>query len=400
MMPGIFNNRNRITFGCFLAYFVMSAFISPLGLVSGPIATDFQISITVATAAFTYLTTGVLVGTLLAMFIFDVVRLKTVVIAGVVVICCSVTAIYTVQHYVVLTTSLALIGASCGLELSAAAVLIAKLFDERLRASMLLLTDSFYSGAGVLSTSIAGVMLAKQFHWSSAYLLGFIVAIGIAVIAVTARFPSTQKIQPDNQTDRGVLGWPTSVHLVGVALLFYLIGFVSIYSWVPNYAQIHLGLSVEASSEIVSRLFLGMFIGQLIMFFLVLKLPLRPLILAYAALATLMTVMLWTADTGRQLQFGMLILGLATGGLFKTILSYGTTLVKDPSPKMVSYLIFQTGVGTAITPFISALIVEQFSIGAALQSATLCYLIMVALVIVAQQLEGRRESLGSGGMSG
>ena len=157
---------------------------------------------------------------------------------------------------------------------------------------------------------------------------------------------------------------------------------------------------MEASSEIVSRLFLGMFIGQLIMFFLVLKLPLRPLILAYAALATLMTVMLWTADIGRQLQIGMLILGLATGGLFKTIISYGTTLVKDPSPKMVSYLIFQTGVGTAIPPFISALIVEHFTIGAALQSATLCYLIMVALVIVAQQLEGRRESLGSGGMSG
>ena len=115
LMQTIFNNRNRITFGSFLAYFVMSAFISPLGLVSGPIAADFQISITAATAVFTYLTTGVLVGTLLAMFIFDFVRIKYVVVGGVLVICCSVVAMYAVHEFAVLTTSLALIGATVAL---------------------------------------------------------------------------------------------------------------------------------------------------------------------------------------------------------------------------------------------------------------------------------------------
>ena len=41
---------------------------------------------------------------------------------------------------------------------------------------MMLLTDSFYSMAGVLSTWLAGKLILHQLHWGSAYLLAFSVA--------------------------------------------------------------------------------------------------------------------------------------------------------------------------------------------------------------------------------
>ena len=146
-----------------------------------------------------------------------------------------------------------------------------------------------------------------------------------------------------------------------------------------------MALSAETSSEIVSRFFLGLFIGQLVMFFLVLKFALRTLITIGACLAALLTVSLWTVTTSSQLELAMLILGLVTGGLFKTILTFGTTLVADPSPKMVSYLIFYSGLGTAITPFISSLIVEQRDMAAALQFVTLCYVLTLVLILAASR---------------
>jgi TsgA-like MFS transporter len=398
-MPTTFSNQHRLTFGSFLAYFVMSAFISPLGVVSGSIAGHFGISVTAATAAFTYLTTGVFIGTLAAVFVFDYLRLRQVIVAGAVVICACVAAMYAIDSLAVFSIALALIGASCGLELSAAAIVISKLFDAKLRASMLLLTDSFYSIAGVASTSLAGVLLARQLHWSSAYLLAVAATACIAVIAMTGRYPPTGAAEHGSGRGVETRDWPIGVHLVGLAMLIYLVGFVSIYSWVPNYAQATLGIGVEASSEIVSRMFLGMFIGQLVMFFLVLRVRLRPLILVYASLAAMMTVSLWTVEGAARLQLAMLILGLVTGGLFKTILTYGTTLVAVPSAKMVSYLIFHAGLGTAVTPFVSAFIVSRAGMAAALQSATVCYLLTLALVIAAQRLEGRRlrPFAGSGG---
>ncbi len=385
-MNRLFNNNNRITFGCFLAYFVMSAIISPLGVISGTIAEHFQISITLATSAFTYLTTGVFVGTLIAVFIFDYVHLRHVIVGGATVICLSIVAMYAIDQFAAFAASLALIGICCGLELSAAAVVIAKIYDEKLRASMLLLTDSFYSMAGVVSTSLAGVLLARQFHWSSVYLLAFVVAACIGVIAFGARYPATQTAGRHDRSNAELFAWPVGVHLVGLAMLIYLVGFVSIYSWVPNYAQHVLGLDVEGSSEVVSRMFLGMFIGQLIMFFLVFRFPLRMLIVIYASMATVLTVSLWTVNTAPQLQLAMLTLGLVTGGLFKTVLTYGTTLVDNPSPKMVSYLIFHAGLGTAITPFVSSLIVERFDMAAALQFATICYVLTLVLILAARWL--------------
>jgi TsgA-like MFS transporter len=363
----------------------MSAIISPLGVISAPIATYYDISTATATATFTYLTTGILIGTLVAIFIFDFVRLKQVVIGGVILIVACIYAIYAIRIFSVFAVSLGLIGIGCGIELSAAAVVISKSYAEKMRASMLLLTDSFYSIAGVLSTVLAGWFVAREYHWSSAYLLATLASVVIVGLALSSKYPDT-KVDAEKST-LATENWPISVHLVGVAMLVYLIGFVSIYSWVPNYAQEAFGASVESSGIVVSRFFLGMIIGQLVMFFLVLKFPLRNLIIIYAILATLITTSLWLVGTADHLQLAMLTLGLATGGLFKTVLTFGTTIVNDPSPKMVSYLIFHAGLGTAVAPFISSLIVESWDMSAALQLVSVCYGLMVVLLLLSFMLQ-------------
>lgn len=379
-------NRAAITLGSFLAYFVMSAIISPLGVISAPIADYYEISLTTATATFTYLTSGILIGTLIAIFIFEFIPIRRIVIGGFVLICGAIYAIYASDIFAVFAFCLGLIGACCGIELSAAAVVISKSFGEKLRASMLLLTDSFYSIAGVLSTLLAGIFLARNFHWSSAYLLAVIASVVIAGIAIFSKYPATMPRETDAKREER--SWPASVHLVGGAMLIYLVGFVTIYSWVPNYAQASFGLNVEAASQIVSRFFLGMIIGQLIMFFLVLKFSLQKLITIYAVLATLLTTSLWGVGSAENLEIGMFTLGLVTGGLFKTVLTFGTTLVEYISPKMVSYLIFHAGSGTAIAPFVSSFIVDRLGMSAALQFVSICYLIMVGMLLTSFSLRG------------
>lgn len=390
-MTELLSNNIRITFNSFLAYFLMSAIISPLGLISGPIAAHFDVSLTTATASFTYLTSGIFAGSLIAVFVFDFVNLKQIIIGCAATIGLSIYAVYAIDHFLVFAVALGLIGASCGIELSAAAVVIAKSHAEKLRASMLLLTDSFYSMAGVISTALAGVLLARHLHWSSAYLLAFVVSICIALIALTAHYPATRKqdVERIQHTDKEA--WPLGVHAVGLAMLIYLVGFVTIYTWVPNYAQEALQLSVDASSEVVARFFLGLFVGQLIVFFLVFRLPLRPLIFVCASMATLLSALLWMVDTLPQLQVSMFVLGLVSGGLFKTVLTYGTTFVKDPSPKMVSYLIFYAGLGTAVAPVVSSFIVTQYNMAAALQLTTACYAITLALLSGARWLQFRQD---------
>ena len=64
-------NAVRITLVSFLTYFLLSAMLAPIGILTGPIAEHFGRPITEVTAQFGWLTGENLVGALVALIIFD-----------------------------------------------------------------------------------------------------------------------------------------------------------------------------------------------------------------------------------------------------------------------------------------------------------------------------------------
>jgi hypothetical protein len=83
------NNKHKITLVSFLAYFVMSGMLAPIGIISGPMAEYFDVPITEVTANFSFLTFGLLGGAIFALFVFERIELKNVMIAtfGVIAVC-------------------------------------------------------------------------------------------------------------------------------------------------------------------------------------------------------------------------------------------------------------------------------------------------------------------------
>ena len=69
----------------------------------------------------------------------------------------------------------------------------------------------------------------------------------------------------------------------------------------------------------------------------------------------------------------MLGLGFISGGILKVAIAYGTTLTQFSSPKMVSFLLLNTALGTAIAPALSSWIVELFGLNQVIMFATFCY---------------------------
>ncbi|MBC8476674.1 MAG: hypothetical protein H8D52_04975, partial [Gammaproteobacteria bacterium] len=72
----LLNNKFRITFVSFLAYFAMSGMLAPIGIISGPMSDAFNLHITEITAGFSWLTFGILAGAISALFVFNWVQLK------------------------------------------------------------------------------------------------------------------------------------------------------------------------------------------------------------------------------------------------------------------------------------------------------------------------------------
>jgi TsgA-like MFS transporter len=201
------------------------------------------------------------------------------------------------------------------------------------------------------------------------------------LIALTSEYPSgkSRPRQLSDATSRG--RWPPGVYVVAAALLVYLTSFVFIYSWIPNHAAEAMQSSPEQGGALVSRFFLGLFVGQVGMFLLVFKFSIRWLIGATACLAAVASSGLWLAESYDTLALCMFGLGALSGGLLKTLMSYGTMMMSHPSSRLVSFFVFSTAFGTSLAPAVSALIVDQWGIRAVLISVSIGYATMAALVL-------------------
>lgn len=157
------SNLHRITLVSFLTYFVMSAMLAPIGILSGPMAEHFGQPVTEVTRQFSWLTGGILVGAVIALFIFDFFRLKLLFLLLYGLMGSSLIGFAVIDSLDLTRLLLGLVGAGCGIGLAAAAVTISHSYEEEARASMLVVTDSFFSVAGFITAWLATWLVGQAF---------------------------------------------------------------------------------------------------------------------------------------------------------------------------------------------------------------------------------------------
>jgi len=126
-------NRIRLVAICIIAAFLMSGFVNPIGLISGPVATAFGISITAAVSAFGFFTFGVFAGYVVSFYIFDYFSFKSVVVTGYLVLAAGIALLYLVNSTVGLFILLFCLGTLASVEGCGAGTLISVNWQGRQR---------------------------------------------------------------------------------------------------------------------------------------------------------------------------------------------------------------------------------------------------------------------------
>lgn len=370
----------------------MSAIITPLGVVSQSMAAQFDVDITVTTALFSYLTTGILCGTFLSMFAYSIVSIRRLNVAAGTTLAAALSGIWLVNQFFLLPFFFVLVGISCGLLLAAAVIVLTHTYSERTRARALLVTDSCYSGAGVVAGYAAGQLIESGFHWGSTYAVAIVASILLAIVAMRSDYPDPTTSPFEHESVKAYDRWPAAVFVVGIALLVYVLSFIFIYSWVPAYATEKFGASFDEGGSLVGRFFLGLFVGQIAAFLVSFRIGIRTLISCLLFVSTVSTLGLWNSSSLTSLATAMLVLGLVSGGVLKTLLSYGTMLVSTPSTTMISFLVLCTAIGSSLGPATSAAIVHTWGTESVLISTTLGFSTVLILVLMTMPIGGASQS--------
>ena len=114
------NNTHRITLLAFLTYFVMSAMLAPIGIISTPMAEHFGQSVPEVTRQFSWLTGGILVGAVIALVIYDFSGLRQVFLGVYGVMTLALLSLMVLDSLMMVSLSLGIVGTGCGIGLAGA----------------------------------------------------------------------------------------------------------------------------------------------------------------------------------------------------------------------------------------------------------------------------------------
>lgn len=374
------NNKQRVTLLSFLAYFVMSGMLAPVGIISGPMARYFDVPITELTANFSWLTLGILAGAAVALVVFDWLALRKLMVLLYGLVVASLVAMAILDEFSFIWPLLGITGVCCGVGLAGAALIISRTYAAEQRASMLVITDGSFSVAGIVCSSIAVWLVARGVHWSGTYLFVALVAGLIMLLLLVS-------VLPDGRGISGKAGpavpWPRGVWLCLAALFLYTLGQYSMLLWLPNYAETQLGAPGDQAGRLVSQFWMGMFAAQIFVAWWVLQVGVRRLLLIAAGSAFLSSLPLWLYRDIDGLIVLATVWGFANLGLLKIVLSFATQLVAVPDARLVSSLMFGASIGTAISPWLASRIVAATDNRFILQFSSACYLLLAVLLVLA-----------------
>lgn len=388
------NNLQRITLVSFLAYFGLSGMLAPMGVISGPMAETFGRPITEITANFSWLTGGILVGAVLALLVYDWIRLKYVLLGVYGLIVVSLVSLPLQPGLMGIWLALGLVGTCSGIGLAGGAIVISQSYKQRRRASMLIITDGCFSVAGFVCSWLAIQLIARDVHWSGAYLFIAATACVLLGLAAFSAFPES-KPEGDQQLPARE-PWPIGVWLCIAALALYAISQYSLMLWLPNYAETQLGAPRERAGQIVSQFWIGMFAAQVFVAWWVFKVGVRRLAMLGTGLSAVASIPLWTYPEVEGLILFAMLLGFVNFGLLKVTISMATQMVRLPPPRMVSALLLGTTTGTTLSPWVSSQIVEATNNHVVLQISSIGYVLVAVIIFFARRLSRQGPAAAEG----
>lgn len=377
------NNKNRLTLVSFLAYFVMSGMLTPMGIISGSMAEYFGQPVTEITSRFSWLTVGVLVGAVMALFVFGLFRLRTLMMALYGTVLASLVSLLFLSDLSHVGLAMGLVGVCCAIGLAGAALVISRTYDNERRASMLVVTDGSFSVAGIACSWVAIFLVGQGLHWSGVYQFVALITAAIVFLSIGSTFPATEAEEHDATQKEA---WPPGVWLCIFGLFLYTLGQWSFLLWLPNYAETELGAPRGQAGQLAGQFWTGMFVAQLFVAWWVLKVGVPRLVMIAGVTTTLFSIPLWISRDMNLLIVLSTCWGFANLGLLKVTLSFATQMLERPTARLVSTLLLGGTLGTASSPWITSRIVAATDTHFVLQFGTGCYVALTILLLSASYL--------------
>ncbi len=349
-------------------------------VVRGSAAAQFHSTAAYTGYVFAFFMTGMLIGQCINGHVIKLMPLKMeIYLVGVVYIIC-VGLFYIVPSIGYLIPIFIIMGITFGVFVTIPFYLIVHMFEEKKRASRLNLMDFCFAIGSVAFPIIAGYMIQSDFNWKTIYLILFIVWIVIFVLLIDIKLPNVD-IADEKTMDHHFSKWTFNSFLVGIAIFLAFVSFMGFNYNVINFLISSHHIAPEYASFSISLFWFLYGIGCFIATCLLKYIRVDKYILISSAIAFISLIFIYFTSNVAAIYIIISIFGLGCSTIYGSATSYGTELLKKPSPRLVSFYIASSGVGTMVAEFLSSYIGSTYG-NITLIRLSLIFMIIVFLIIL------------------
>ncbi|HXK00410.1 MAG TPA: MFS transporter TsgA [Buchnera sp. (in: enterobacteria)] len=374
-------NRIGLTWISFFSYAITGALIVVTGLVMGKASEYFEVSLSYISNIFTFLNAGILISIFLNAWLIEIIPLKKQIIFGFYLMILSIGILIYNHNLILFSFSIFMLGIISGITMSIGTLLITNLYTGSKRASILLLTDSFFSMSGMFFPIFTSFLLKNNITWYWIYTLIGIIYLFIFLLTINLDFPNlkTKHLQ-EKETQKEKYG--INILLLSLSALCYILGQLGFISWIPEFSIKLIGTNIIDAGKLVSDFWMAYMVGMWFFSFILKFFDLQRMVVFLTGISCILMYLFIINTNYEYLKWIIILLGFFSSAIYTLIITLGSLQTQQSSPKIVNFILTSGTMGTLLTFIVTGPIVSKFGITSALITANILYLIVFILCFI------------------
>lgn len=374
-------NRISLIWISFFSYALTGALIVVTGLIMGNVSEYFKISLSYTSNIFTFLNAGILISIFLNAWLMEIIPLKKQIIVGFFLMVLSICVLILNHNLIFFSFSIFMLGIISGITMSIGTFLITHLYTGNKRASLLLLTDSFFSMSGMFIPVCTTFLLKKNFQWYWVYTLIGIIYLFIFLLTIYSKFPNLNPTSQEKKIKQKEK-YSTSIFLLSLSALCYILGQLGFISWIPEFSIKFIGTNIVDAGKLVSNFWMAYMFGMWCFSGILKFFDLQKMMIFLTGISCVLMFLFIKNTNYEYLKWIIILLGFFSSAIYTLIITLGSLQTKKTSPKVINFILTSGTIGTLLTFIITSPIVAQFGIKGALITSNILYLIVFILCFI------------------
>ncbi|MCP4176169.1 MAG: MFS transporter TsgA [bacterium] len=335
---------------------------------------------------FSFFMFGMLIGEYLNGFIVKLIKLKSeLYIVSVIYVLCVIGMYFTNSAYLMIPILL-IVGFCFGLVVTIPNFIIVHAFSGTVRSTKLNRIDFFFSVGSFVYPMVAAWMLFRNFSWQAVYLSVIIFFIFLVIMCLITVFPDMNDTEDSVHVNAKFSKWNIGVYLVGFSIFFYFMSYVGFTYWVTDYLIHYLHIDAQSANFGVTLFWVFYAIGCFISSFAVKFIKINKYITISAIVSFICYFLIAYSPNATLMLIFISILGLGCATVYSSSISYGSMLVEYPSPRIISFFITASGVGTWLGEVYSSYIQTHFGVPAIIYISAAFMLIVIVVMLITSKI--------------